>query len=356
MQVDLFSAVPQLDNLFPEQFHDLMGHYFRVVALRHFPFMDYTTKSEEPGSIITPTDCLDARFLYTFAAKLNFTYEIREQRERKWGVPTNGMFNGMMGELQREETDFCMIAAPTPERLQATEYSRGYPSAELVIVSQKPPLLPEYMALIRPFQGELWLALVISVVAWSVILWMLQRTWRWVSGGRGVRFNTTLLYGWGALLEQPPRDPSVSVSGQILVGWWLVFCLIIGTGFRSSLIAHLTVQGRSKTIESFQDLLALDNWKWGTERWLLSGVPLEYFSKHWDPVVKQIYGSMEIVMVDEALKKVIDGDFSFITFKEYVTIVISSRYTDNLSNTPLYISSNGIPIMAAFGWGMRQAS
>ncbi|KAG7162434.1 Glutamate receptor ionotropic, kainate 1-like 2 [Homarus americanus] len=83
------------------------------------------------------------------------------------------------------------------------------------------------------------------------------------------------------------------MSVQVLVGWWLVFCLIITTGYRSSLIAHLTVQGKSATLEGFMDLVQRDNWKWGSEAWFMTGVPLEYFSKHTDPVVQKIYKEME---------------------------------------------------------------
>lgn len=73
-----------------------------------------------------------------------------------------------------------------------------------------------------------------------------------------------------------------------------MFCVVIGTGYRSSLISHLTVKGKSRTLETFQDLLEQKEWKWGTERWVLSGNPLEYFSKNTDPVVKQIYDKIEV--------------------------------------------------------------
>lgn len=82
-------------------------------------------------------------------------YEIYEQRDRKWGVLTDGNFNGMMGDLQREESDFCMIAAPTPERLQVIDYTKGYTPDVMIVLSLKPTLLPENLALIRPFSGEL---------------------------------------------------------------------------------------------------------------------------------------------------------------------------------------------------------
>ncbi|XP_042233808.1 ionotropic receptor 93a-like [Homarus americanus] len=177
--------------------------------------------------------------------------------------------------------------------------------------------------------------------------------WRWMTGGRGVRFNTALLYGWGALLEQPPLDPSVSVSGQMLVGWWLVFCLVIATGYRSSLIAHLTVQGRSPTLDNYQDLVSQGNWRWATEPWLYKGAAYEYFAKHTDPIVKQIFKGMEVMVAEEALQKVLAGGFSLIDFQNYINIIIASRYTDN---NPFYVSNNGIYVLGAFGWSFRKGA
>lgn len=81
---------------------------------------------------------------------------------------------------------------------------------------------------------------------------------------------------------------------QMLVGFWLVACLIFTTGFKSSLIAHLTVQGKAQAIKSLEDLIAQPSWEWGTEAWLLKGIPLEYFSKHTDPVVMEVYRRTEV--------------------------------------------------------------
>ena len=78
------------------------------------------------------------------------------------------------------------------------------------------------------------------------------------------------------------------------MGWWLVFCLIVSTGFRSSLVAHLTVQANTHTLDSFTDLVEQASWRWCTEPWLYKGAAYEYFSKHNDPVVIKIYKQMEV--------------------------------------------------------------
>ncbi|KAG7162405.1 Glutamate receptor 4-like 3, partial [Homarus americanus] len=142
----------------------------------------------------------------------------------------------------------------------------------------------------------------------------------------------------------------------ILVGWWLVFCLVISTGYRSSLMAHLTVQGISDTLDTFQDLLDQDGWRWSTEPWQFSGATLEYFSKNTDPVVKKINDAMEVYVIKESLEKVLEGGFSFISVKNYVKVFVSSWFANNKGETPFYISNNGIYVLLCFGWGFRKGA
>ncbi|KAG7162414.1 Glutamate receptor ionotropic, delta-1-like 17 [Homarus americanus] len=340
-------------GLFQDQFQNFRGHRLRIVTVPYFPYMDYVRRRDVRGGIVEPRDSLDIRIITSFSHVLNFTIDLFAEPDRSFGDERDGNFSGMIGQLQREETDFSTIVAPTTGRLKVVEYLRAYPSDVMAVTSLKPSLLPAHLSLIRPFSGDLWFALLWSVVAWGVLMWVLQRVWQLVAGGRSVKFNTALLYGWGALLEQPPRDPSVSASGQMLVGWWLVFCLVIATGFRSSLIAHLTVQGKSSSLDYFEDLVSQGNWRWATEPWLYKGAAYEYFAKHTDPVVNQIFKGMEVMEADEALQKVMAGGFSLIDFKNYISVIVASRYTDSLGNTPFYISNKEISVLAAFGWGVR---
>ena len=80
--------------------------------------------------------------------------EIKEEPNRSWGIEEDGVFDGMMGMLQREEKDFCTVSGPSAARLKVIEYVRGYPSDMVVVTSLKPSFLPQYLALVRPFSGE----------------------------------------------------------------------------------------------------------------------------------------------------------------------------------------------------------
>ncbi|XP_071546565.1 glutamate receptor ionotropic, delta-2-like [Panulirus ornatus] len=352
---NLTSALPDTREIFQDQLENFMGHEFQIRSLPFFPYMDYQRDKEEIGTTVTPRDSLDVRMLNTLASTLNFTYEIREQRERVWGLEQeNGSFNGIVGDLEREEADFCTLLAPTPGRIRVMGYSRLYPSDVITVTSLKPTLLPQHLALIRPFAGELWVILLVSVVLWGATLWLLHGAWRRLAGGPGLGIIPAVLFGWGVLLETPPPAPALRISGRVLVGWWLVYCLVICTAFRSSLVAHLTVQGRTRPIETFQDLVEQDSWGWGTEPWVMSGVPHEYLSSHTDPVVKKVYEKMEVLPADEGLQRVLAGGYSFIIFRNYITDIVATRYTDAQGHTPLYTSKKGLRMQASFGWGFRQ--
>nr|XP_045600621.1 glutamate receptor ionotropic, delta-1-like [Procambarus clarkii] len=350
------SIAQDIHALFNEQLNTMMGHKLSVVAVPHFPYMDFDRSTEGPGGVISPKDTVDSRLIHTFANVLNFTFEIREEHELSWGLLENGVFTGMMGQLQREETDLCAAAGPSPERLRVVDFLRGYPSDLMTLTSLKPSLLPKNLSLIRPFTGELWVALLVSVVVCGVILWLLQRAWQWVAGGRRISYSSILLYIWGDLMEQTAIHLSVSYSGRVLVGWWLVFCLVVTTGYRSSMVAHMTIQGKTRPIETFEDLAKQHNWRWGTEPWLLKGVPYEYFSKHPDPLIQHIYRNMEKVSREEALKKVLAGSYTLVVWENNLYITIASYYTDTHGNTPYFTSKKGVSIMAAFGWGFRKGA
>lgn len=64
----------------------------------------------------------------------------------------------------------------------------------------------------------------------------------------------------------------------------------------------------------------------------------------------------QILVEAEALEKVLAGGYSLIQFKNYISVIVASRYTDSQGVTPFYISNHGISVLAAFGWNFRQVT
>ncbi|XP_069951446.1 glutamate receptor-like [Cherax quadricarinatus] len=341
-------------DLFQEQFHNFWGKEMKFSTIIYFPYTDYTLDNSEPGSTVSLKDSLDARLLSLVTEKLNISSVMREMPNRYYGVQKNGQFTGIIGQLQREEIDIGAPMGPLSERIPAMEFLRAYEVDPLIIVSLKPTLLPQLLSLLKPFSRELWLTLLTSVVLWGVIMWILQRVWWWVTGTHTVNFVTILLYGWGALLANLPSDPSVNKAGKVLVGAWLMFCLVMTTGYSSSLVAHLSVQEKTKPPETFEDLVTRDNWKWGIESYVLAGSVLLYFSQHTDPIIQKLYKKMEVIT--KGLQKVREGEYSFLSVRYSIMIAIDSLYTNNYGQTPYYLSHEEIRLLAGFGWGFRKGA
>ena len=85
-----------------------------------------------------------------------------------------------------------------------------------------------------------------------------------------------------------------STTAQVMIGWWWVLCIIITTAYRSSLISHLTVPGLSRPVNSFDDLLALEDWTWSAESDLTNMADRDFFLGSPSPVVRKVYRRMEV--------------------------------------------------------------
>ncbi|XP_050691576.1 glutamate [NMDA] receptor subunit 1-like [Eriocheir sinensis] len=102
----------------------------------------------------------------------------------------------------------------TPQRAAVVEFCRPYIGEEMAILSLKPKSLPEYMALVRPYEASVWAGVVSAVMVWSVTLWLLLRAGESLSRIPSMSLYSSLFYGWGLLLEDQPYEPPASSTGQ----------------------------------------------------------------------------------------------------------------------------------------------
>lgn len=103
--------------------------------------------------------------------------------------------------------------------------------------------------------------------------------------------------------------------------------MIITAAYRSSLIAHLTVQKKFPPINTFEDLLERKGWRWG--RMPSSGTSFTFFNKSSDPVVNGVFMNIEVKVVGWETKKEKRKPFFFLRYKHIV--VIYEEYTDDES-------------------------
>lgn len=77
---------------------------------------------------------------------------------------------------------------------------------------------PSHDSVIVSCAGNMWLALLAVVVAWGALLWVMLKARACWGNGKPVMWNSltsSILYGLGALLEDPPHRPPSNISAQV---------------------------------------------------------------------------------------------------------------------------------------------
>ncbi|KAK4324221.1 hypothetical protein Pmani_005061 [Petrolisthes manimaculis] len=348
-----------------DQFKDLGGHRFQVVTVRYFPYSDFIlkhNKEEEPADATAAaaddvefTNSIDDELFTLLSTKLNFTWKVHEQKNGAFGVGTDGVFSGMMGDLQREEVDIGTPPTITAGRAKIIDFARAYPSVPLILTSLEPTVLPQHLALVRPFKDEVWGSLLVGAVVWAVVAWVMQQVWAKLTHDREFKLSTFMMYGWAALLEQSTPNPFFRNSYQIVVGGWLLFCLIVSTCYKGSLISHLSIQSKTKPIETMEELVSMEEgtWNWGMEEALYKGAVIEFFTRHSNPVVKKFAEKFKVESWQEGLEKVRGGRYSLMGFEDFLTVIIASYFTDDRGRSPFYRSKRGVTVLNDLGWALR---
>ncbi|KAK3875114.1 hypothetical protein Pcinc_019993 [Petrolisthes cinctipes] len=346
----------------PNPFHEgrmnLHGHRVRVVAKSLFPFMEFTadntnTNNTESGTTVTPRDSLDVRMLNTVAHVLNFTYEMRMAVDDQWGTQVDGEWTGMVGTLAEERADMSMMLFWSYDRKKVIDFTRIYTSEPFIMVTHKPRPQPQHLALVRPFVVDLWVAVLVSTLVAGVVLWSLQKGWAAISNAHADALDLTsaLMYTWGAMMQNTITRLPTNTTGQMLVGWWWVFCILITTTYRSSLIAHLTVPTTSPPIDYLHQLLDLPGATWGIEPGY--GLGWDWFKLNTNPSVQEMFKVIKVLSTEEHMNEVLKGRHAFFTWKYYIKTIIASRYTDTRGNTPIHVGREEF-IPGSTGWGVRK--
>ncbi|KAK4301566.1 hypothetical protein Pmani_026344 [Petrolisthes manimaculis] len=138
----------------------------------------------------------------------------------------------------------------------------------------------------------------------------------------------------------------------MLVGLWLVGSLVIALSYRTSLISHLVVQGKSPEINSVEDLMERDGWSWGTPD--MTGAFKIFLSTNPDPAMQKLHSQMQIKSVEEGMRLILGGNFAFV-HSNYLNmeILVSTRYTDRSGYTPYHASTTKYRLFSGNSFAIR---
>ncbi|XP_045600187.2 glutamate receptor ionotropic, delta-1 [Procambarus clarkii] len=339
-------GLQERSDLFPDLFTDFNGHIFRAVTLNFPPFSHYSAGNSTYPLVME--DCLDKRIVDTIAKIHNFTYLVFEPADGKWGYQLdNGSFTGVLGEIQTNKKDFSLDLSITAEREEVIDFTIGYHWEPLTFVTSKPKPLPQWLALVRPFQSYVWLCLLLVTAAGGPVLWLLQRL-----SGNSFPLPSAVFLVFASMMAQGQRWPSSSMV-RVFSVFWLLFCLVATVCYVGNLTAFLTVPALSPTIDRLEDLLD-SNFVWGINSFGAADYQLFKTSKV--PLYQEIFRGLTFCpSLVECVQRALKERFAFISFKTYLRDAIAMHFVDKNGDTRVYLAKDSF-FPADTGYAVQKGS
>ncbi|XP_061726425.1 glutamate receptor 1 isoform X2 [Cydia pomonella] len=208
------------------------------------------------------------------AQKLKIKYELRLVQDGTYGseTPPTG-WSGIVGEIVRKEADIAVAPlAVTPEREMVVDFSEAFLSIDYPINHAKTPKqLADTFSFLRPLSKEIWLCVLFSFFAVSIVLFLVSRfsphEWRSVSitdthldhpissANEIILHNefsiwNSFWFSLGSFMQQGSDVVPKSLSGRIVGTVWWFFALILVCSYTANLAAYLIVERLSEPSQS----------------------------------------------------------------------------------------------------------
>ncbi|XP_049886263.1 glutamate receptor 1-like [Pectinophora gossypiella] len=208
------------------------------------------------------------------AKKLGIKYELRLVRDGKYGSenPSEG-WTGMIGEILRKEADMAVAPlAITVDRERVVDFTEPFLAVDNPIIHTRvPKQLSDTFSFLRPLSKEIWLCVLFSFFAVSIVLFLVSRfsphEWRSVSisdthldhpvssTNEIILHNefsiwNSFWFSLGSFMQQGSDVVPRSLSGRIVGTVWWFFALILVCSYTANLAAYLIVERISEPAKS----------------------------------------------------------------------------------------------------------
>ncbi|XP_063862683.1 glutamate [NMDA] receptor subunit 1-like isoform X1 [Scylla paramamosain] len=341
-------------RLFPkDKMNNMQGFTFTVAALPYDPFITPANVAlTGPGKYRG----LEVRLLDVLAEAANFTYRYVAPKDGQWGrLKKDGTWTGMIGMVAEEKADWAMSDITfSPEREQYVDFSRTfvYDASELVTPRAKP--LPRWTSPTRPFKWEVWVAVVIVVAAAGPFLCVLARICTDTYLSRVTWFHhlgNSILFIVQPVLQRGGDRDIVIAPGRMFFGFWLVFAMIVGISYSSSLTSFLIMPGLQKPIENLHQLVTSDI---GWAKVYFGGVQSALLDQAQDPdLIALREGVQWRDSLPGILQEVVAGKLA--TWDNGITtrLLVASKFTDT-AGQPLVHFPGFHLLQERIAWPLQQ--
>nr|QBB73019.1 ionotropic receptor [Protaetia brevitarsis] len=237
--------------------------FYRVGITHAIPW-SYKEIDLETNTTTWQGYCVD--FLAELAKIMEFDYELVEPERGTFGErDDDGQFDGVVGDLQRGETDLAITALiMTADREEVIDFVAPYfEQSGISIVMRKPVRKTSLFKFMTVLKLEVWLSIVGALIVTGFMIWFLDKYSPYSAQNNKKAYpyptrDFTLKESfWFALTSFTPQgggEAPKSLSGRTLVAaYWLFVVLMLAT-FTANLAAFLTVEMMQTPVQSLEQL------------------------------------------------------------------------------------------------------
>ncbi|XP_046342594.1 glutamate receptor 4-like isoform X1 [Haliotis rufescens] len=248
-------------EIFPNTNFGFNNRLFNISTNVWEPFVIETNTTEKFEGF-----CMD--LLKELASSLNFSYNLTMPKDKAWGALVNGSFNGLIGQLEREEVD--MVVAPLsiePDREKVVDFIFPYYYEYTTVLIKKPdPNRTKWRTLIDPFKWQVLMCIFIALLGVTTFYFLVERWNPYYEGKKKEKsmFGDAFWYMYGALLTQGGEHLPDSQAGRTVVSCWWLFSIVMAATYSGNLIAFLTVNKDKLPFDTISELVEQTDYIWGT--------------------------------------------------------------------------------------------
>ncbi|XP_011500900.1 PREDICTED: glutamate receptor ionotropic, kainate 1 [Ceratosolen solmsi marchali] len=244
--------------------------YFRIGTTEAIP---WTIKKKDPitkeylknadGDFVWEGYCIE--LIEKLANMMEFDYDLVIPEDGEFGVRVNGIWNGLVGDLAKGQTDIAIGALTmTSEREEVIDFVAPYfEQSGILIVMRKPVRKASLFKFMTVLRLEVWLSIVGALTLTGIMIWILDKYSPYSARNNKrmypypCREFTLKESFWFALTSFTPQGggeaPKALSSRTLVAAYWLFVVLMLAT-FTANLAAFLTVERMQSPVQSLEQL------------------------------------------------------------------------------------------------------
>eukprot|EP01080_Neovahlkampfia_damariscottae_P006636 gene6636-10801_t len=191
----------------------------------------------------------------------NITYDIQLVKDGNYGGLKNGSWNGMVGEMIRNEADITFSSLTvTGPRSDVIDYTSSFLDVGLRILIPKPQTAAKLDSFLEPFSWEVWLIICLTFLLFVVLLWLFDACSPYGyhnhpdEGFKHEMDFSNAVINAGMSFVGQSGDPGRNFASRILSLGYLLFILIIVASYTANLAAFLTIRAGDQRITKLSDI------------------------------------------------------------------------------------------------------